>query len=342
MPMLKTTILIAGCGSIGARHARNLHELGATDLLLFDPDKERTEALGRELSAQSFADIERAFERQPELALICAPTSLHLPLARLALERDCHLFVEKPLSDSMKGAAELIDTAKLRDRVLFAGYNFRFDEVIRQVRRWVSEEKVGQVTSARFHFGSYLPWRHPWEDYRNGYGARSELGGGVILDAVHELDMAVWFFGLPERVHCVGGKYSDLQMDAEDTAEMTLSYRDKVVSVHVDYVRRPAERWCEIIGTRGQIHADVFGRWAECFDGETRTWTHANAYTTLDESYKAEMRHLIDCVGGRAEPFADGQIALQSLALAVAAKESMRSGQAVACGSAFAMKAAAQ
>lgn len=335
-------ILIAGCGSIGSRHARNLRELGATDLLLFDPDKNRAAALAGELSAREFEDIERAYDQEPQMALICAPTSLHLPLARQALERNCHLFVEKPLSDSMKGATEFVDAAKFRRRILFAGYNFRFDEVARQVRRWLSEERIGQVTSARFHFGSYLPWRHPWEDYRDGYGAKSELGGGVVSDAVHELDMAVWFFGLPQRVHCAGGKYSDLAIDVDDTAEMTLLYADKVLSVHVDYVQRPAVRRCEIIGTRGQIHADVFARCAECFNGETRIWSHANASTTLDDSYKAEMRHLIDCVEGREEPLVDGEIALQSLALADAAKESMGTGRSVVCDSAFAMKACAR
>lgn len=340
--MLNMRILIVGCGSIGRRHARNLKDLGATELLLFDRNKERAEMLEHELGAKSFEDSEQAYEQQPQLALICAPTSLHLALARQALERNCHLFVEKPLSDSTTGAAELAEAAKLRGRVLFAGYNFRFDEVMRQVHEWLGEGRIGRVTSARLHFGSYLPWRHPWEDYRNGYGARRELGGGVILDAVHELDMAIWFFGLPERVHCVGGKYSDLQMDAEDTAEMTLSYSDKVVSVHVDYVQRPAVRWCEIIGTRGQIEADVFARWAACCDGDTRTWTHANARTALDECYKVEMRHLIDCVEGREEPLVRGEIAMQSLALADAAKESMRSGRSIAFSDSVAMKACAR
>lgn len=329
-------VLIAGCGSIGQRHGRNLHKLGLRDLLLVDLDKDRAEAVARDLNARSFAILEHAYDEKPDVALICSPTSIHLPISWQALRRNCHIFVEKPLSDSMQGVSEFIEAAEMRRRVLLVGYNFRFDAVLSQVHQWVSEGTVGRITSARFHFGSYLPWRHPWEDYRWGYGARRELGGGVILDAVHELDMAVWLFGLPETIYCAGGTYSDLEINVEDTAEIVMSYADKVVSVHLDYIQRPAERWCEIIGTDGRIHADVFGRSARYFDVESRTWKRAEGLGTLEESYKAEMRHLIDCVEGRAMPVLDGRTAAQSLFLADQVRASMQSGSPIAVGGAVA------
>ncbi|MGC1106891.1 MAG: Gfo/Idh/MocA family oxidoreductase [Candidatus Acidiferrales bacterium] len=322
-------ILIVGCGSIGRRHARSLHDLGASDLLLVDPNKERADALAHELNARSFEVAERAYDEEPEAALICAPTSLHLKLASQALEKNRHLFVEKPLSGSMEGVQEFVEAVELQRRALLVGYNFRFDAVVKQVQAWISEGKIGCIIHARFHFGSYLPWRHPWEDYRRGYGARRELGGGVILDAIHELDMAVWFFGLPETVYCVGGKYSDLEIEVEDTAEIVLSYPDKVVSVHLDYVQRPAERWCEIIGTHGRIRADVFARSAMYFDGGRRTWEQSESPDTVEGSYKREMKHWLDCVEGRAMPVVDGKIAAQSLLLAEEVKASMRCGQPV-------------
>jgi len=329
-------ILIVGCGSIGQRHARNLRELGIQDLLLVDPDRGRAETLAHDLNARSVAVDEQAYEEKPDVAVICTPTSMHLALAWEALQRDCHIFVEKPLSDSMRGVAEFVAAAEMRRRALLVGYNFRFDAALNQVQRWTNEERIGHVTSARFHFGSYLPWRHPWEDYRSGYGARRELGGGVILDAVHELDLAVWIFGLPETIYCVGGKYSDLEIDTEDTAEIVMSYADKVVAVHLDYVQRPAERWCEIIGTRGRIHADLFARSARYFDAERGIWHHAEGVGALEESYKTEMRCLVDCVEGRATPVIDGRIAAKSLLLADKARASMRRGSPVVLGCALA------
>lgn len=322
-------IVIIGCGSIGRRHARNLREIGGHELLLVDSDQERAEALARELDGRGFRATEEAYAQAPELAVICSPTSLHLEMAWEAIEKGCDAFVEKPLSDSTIGVWELIDAAERRSRVLAVGYNFRFDRVVSQAREWVNGGKVGRITSARFHFGSYLPWRHADEDYRSGYGARRELGGGVILDAVHEVDMASWFFGMPNVVYAHGGKYSDLQIDVEDTVEVVMSYADKAVSIHLDYVERPAERRFEVIGTHGSIRADVFARRAEYFDGEMRRWLPADAMGVLDESYKSEMRHVIDCVEGRTRPLVDGTIAAQSQLLAEKVKESIRSGLAV-------------
>ncbi len=322
-------IAIVGCGSIGRRHARNLREIGGHELLLVDSNRERAETLARELGGRSVQASEDAYAEAPELAVICSPTSLHLEVAWEAIERGCDVFIEKPLSDSMIGVRELIDAAERRNRLLIVGYNFRFDRVVRQAREWVNEGKAGRITSARFHFGSYLPWRHADEDYRSGYGARRELGGGVILDAVHEFDMAIWFFGMPDAIYAQGGRYTDLEIDVEDTAEIVMSYADKVVSIHLDYVQRPAERRCEVIGTRGRIRADVFARTAEYFDGERREWRQADDMGTLDESYKSEMQHVIDCIEGRARPIVDGNIAAQSQLLVEKAKESMRSGLAV-------------
>ncbi|HET6201113.1 MAG TPA: Gfo/Idh/MocA family oxidoreductase, partial [Candidatus Acidoferrales bacterium] len=191
------------------------------------------------------------------------------------------------------------------------------------VREWVAEGRVGRVVSARFHFGSHLPSRHPWEDYRVGYGAQKNLGGGVILDAIHELDLALWMFGEPETIYCAGGKFSDMEIDVEDVAEILLCYPDKIVSIHLDSVQRAPERYCEMIGTRGQIQADLFARTLRYFDGEARAWQSGGDYCAIDEIYKHEMRHFLDCLDGRATPAVDGKTAAQSLELAEDVRKSM-------------------
>ena len=323
-------IAVIGCGSIGARHARNLRKLCAAELLLVDSQIERAASLSDELDAGFFDSVGRALAGRPDVAVICAPTSMHLVLANQALRNGCHLFIEKPLADSTEGVASLIEAAEAHGRVLLVGYNFRFDRALKYARAWLREGKIGKVTSARFHFGSHLPSRHPWEDYRSGYGARRDLGGGVILDAIHELDMACWIFGEPEQVYCAGGKFSEFEINVEDTAEILMSYTDKIVSAHLDFVARPAERWCEIIGTEGRIQADFFAREARYFDATAGTWHEAENCGSIDEAYQSEMSHLLECVAGKARPIVDGREAFKSLRLAEKAKESLRTGLPVA------------
>ncbi|HLJ41180.1 MAG TPA: Gfo/Idh/MocA family oxidoreductase [Candidatus Acidoferrales bacterium] len=323
IPKQQMKVLVIGCGSIGRRHAQNLRELGVDDLVLYDADRDRSKSVARELQVRWVRNLDRGYQEQPDAVLICVPTSLHLELATEALEHNCHLFIEKPISHSMAGVDEFLEEVENRNRVLLVGYNFRFDPLVQTAREWVAQGRAGRVVSARFHFGSHLPARHPWEDYRAGYGARKNLGGGVILDAIHELDLALWMFGEPETTYCAGGKYSDLEIDVEDVAEILLCYPDKIASIHLDSVQRAPERYCEIIGTRGQIRADFFARTLRYFDGDTRVWQSGGGYCAIDEIYKLEMRHFLDCLHGRATPAVNGKTAAQSLKLAEDVRQSM-------------------
>ena len=319
-------ILIIGCGSIGRRHAANLYKMGGVELLLSDIDQARAKGLATEVKGKRVENIEEAFKEMPDAALICTPTALHLELAFQALKNDCQVFVEKPISHSMESVDALISQAQERGKIVMVGLNFRFDPLLKRLRALLREGRLGHVTSARLQSGSYLPWRHPWEDYRVGYGARRDLGGGVILDAVHELDLAIWLFGRPATVYCAGGRLSDLEIDVEDCAEITLGYSKAVVSIHLDYVQRPASRTCEIIGTCGQLKADLFARELSIFDGVSRKWELSEGTGALDEMYEREMGHFIDCVENGIAPDVDATCAAESLFLAEIAKESMRVG----------------
>jgi predicted dehydrogenase len=322
--------LILGCGSIGRRHAANLRRLAVDEILVHDPDRGRMQALARDWGVTPCAHREEAYARVPAAALVCAPSSLHVALAREAMLHGCHVFVEKPIAHSLDGVDELIGLARDRERVLMVGYNLRFNACARRVECWLRSGRIGHVASARLHVGSYLPWRHPWEDYRQGYGARRELGGGVILDAVHEIDYALWFFGTPDRVYCVSGKFSSLEIDTEDVAELLLSYPDrKAVSIHLDYLQRPHQRWCELIGDEGVIRCDLVGRSVHLFDASRREWLVFEDESAPNDEYVREMERFVECVEGRSQAVVDGPAARRSLALALAAKRSAVDGQPV-------------
>jgi len=322
----KLRYLVIGCGSIGRRHSHNLLQLGVDTLLVYDQDKARTVALAQELGVQPCGSMEEAYAYKPDAVLICAPTSLHLPLAREALEHGCHIFMEKPLSNTLDGVSGFLDEVRSKQRVFLVGYNLRFDPLLQELQKSLAEDRIGRSVSARFHFGSYLPWRHPWEDYRLGYGARNNLGGGVILDAIHEIDCALWLFGRPELVFCVAGKYSDLDIDVEDVGELLFSYANHVVSIHLDYLQRPPRRWFEIIGTKGQIQGDLVSRTLRIYDGNMKEWTEYAPTCSLDEVYVLEMKHFLECVDGDRQPVVNGYVAAQSLQMAEAAKKSATTG----------------
>ena len=125
---------------------------------------------------------------------------------------------------------------------------------MREVKRLVAEGVAGRLVSIRAQFGQYLPDWHPWEDYRRGYSARRDMGGGVVLDRVHELDYVRWLMGNVTEVCALSGKLSSLEIDSEDTAEILLRFESGAFgSVHLDYVRRDRDCRLEIVGEEGTL-----------------------------------------------------------------------------------------
>ena len=110
--------------------------------------------------------------------------------------RGRHLLIEKPVSHSLDGVDELArEPWRARRSACLVGFQFRFHPGLRQVRAWLAEGAIGPVVSAHLEWGEYLPDWHPGEDYRRGYSARRDLGGGVILTLCHPFDTLRWLLG---------------------------------------------------------------------------------------------------------------------------------------------------
>ena len=104
--------------------------------------------------------------------------------------------------------------------------------------------------------GEYLPDWHPWEDYRQSYASRKELGGGALLVQIHEMDYLYWLFGKPSRIYAVGGQLSSLEVDVEDTVSTLMDCAGVPVHLQQDFVQRPSRRTLLIVGNEGKIFVD--------------------------------------------------------------------------------------
>ena len=142
------------------------------------------------------------------------------------------------------------------------GYNLRFHPGLERLRELVKQHAIGKVVSARAEVGEYLPDWHPWEDYRRGYSARRDLGGGPVLTFSHELDALCWLLGAPSRVMGMATHASSLEIDTEDVAELVLQFADgPLASVHVDFAKaaqaQPRDRWAKKAFCAGSTMRDA-------------------------------------------------------------------------------------
>ncbi len=328
---MTASVLIVGCGSIGQRHARNLRSLGVGEICVYDPDGSRAEQAVRDAGAVAVGSVEAGLALRPQAVFICTPPHLHTAGARAAVDAGAHVFIEKPLSDRLDDVAEMIGAAARRKLVVMAGYNLRFHAGLLKLKELVKTGSVGRVLTVRAEYGQYLPTWRPGRDYRQGYIARPETGGGIILEESHELDYVAWLGGRVESVYAAAGKLSDLEIVAEDVALMVLRLEGGALGeVHVDCVQREYRREAHVVGTEGTatwvyekgVRLARASREPEFFD----------IVPDPNQMYLDEVRCFLNCIAGNAQPPVDGASALQDLRVALAAKESARICREVAVG----------
>jgi predicted dehydrogenase len=253
-----------------------------------------------------------------------------------AARRHCHLFIEKPLSNSWTDVEQLLAAIKQRDLITLVGCNMRFHPGLMVVKKLLDQQAVGHVVSARVEFGQYLPDWHPSEDYRQSYSARRDLGGGVILDVIHEIDYIRWLLGEVAGASCVAGKLSRLEIDTEDTAAILLRFESGTLAeIHLDYVQRVYRRTCQIIGEQGTIHWDFSAghvRWYLPNAKKPKVFGNPRGWNS-DQMYVDEMKHYLHCLAGEEKPALDAFEAARVLQIALAAKESAREYRWIELGS---------
>ncbi|MET0852720.1 MAG: Gfo/Idh/MocA family oxidoreductase [Candidatus Rokuibacteriota bacterium] len=321
-------LLVIGTGSIGMRHGRNLVALGQ-DVTAWDADPARLAGLAALPGVTRAASLEAGLAARPDAVVVCTPPATHVALARHSVEAGAHVFVEKPIAPVSDEVPELIDLARRHGRVLIVGFNLRFLPSLARVKALLDAGRIGRVHAVRAEFGFHLPDWRPGRDYRDNYAVSREQGGGILLDAIHELDYLGWMLGDVSEVFCAAGHVSDLAGDTEDLAEITLRFAGGALGqVHLDYVRRAYRRTLELIGAAGVIEWDypacrvtVRGPAPDAVEV-----AHAGDDGPAETMYVVEMQHFLHCCEGRAVPRVDGDEALRSLRLVEAAKASAASG----------------
>ncbi len=339
--------LVVGLGGIGQRHLRNLltvlgqeAEVRAVDPRADIPvltDKLTVEpgvTLQQKYGLHIYPDLASALEWRPEAVFVCTPTSLHVSTALQAARAGAHLFIEKPLSHDLQGVDELLAEVESRRLTAVIGYQMRFHPGLQRLHTLLREARVGRLLSVHAEIGEYLPGWHTYEDYRQMYASRRDLGGGVILSQIHEMDYLYWLFGLPRRVFALGGHLSRLEVDVEDSADILLEFqtegRPLPVTLHEDYLQRPPSRGCKVVGDAGKILLDFPAASLTVYDAEGRE-AEKTAFADFqrNEMFLAEIRHFVQALQGQPHALVSLRDGMHSLRMALAAKESLESGKII-------------
>ena len=319
-------IAVVGTGSIGRRHLANLARLGIENLVAVSEHGKREELTIEDRRYDVLHSFEAALASGCTAVVIGNPSIFHLDYTRRAVDAGCHVYLEKPVSVGLEGLAELLAEVRQRKLVVAVGTQNRFNKRLEELKEQLDGGRAGLLLNVVANLGEHIADYHPGEDFRQSYTARKELGGGVLLTQIHQLDYLNWLFGPFSTVYAVGGKRSSLDIDVEDCVTYLLRSRSGAsVTGHVDYLQRPKRVTLEVFGTEVSFKWDYFANSLSM----TKAILGAEAEVSQkpfdrNDMFLASMRDFLSAIQNGTRPRADLEDGIAAVRLVEAIKTSYR------------------
>jgi predicted dehydrogenase len=344
-----------GCGRMTeTRHLAALRGVrGVEAVALADVDAARlsrvADACGVARRYEDWRGLVR--DEQVDAVAVCVPPALHAEVALAALGARKHVFIEKPLALTLE-ECDLLDAAAARAEGLevAVGFNMRFHRLVREARDTLARGELGRVKLVRTVFASGTRARPEYPAWR----LRRESGGGAIFElGTHHFDLVRFMLGEEARE-----VYASCD-ERDETSVVTLKTGADVQVVTALSEGTGEGHELEFYGERGSLRVSCYradgierldaGQYAGSvrtrLDSLTRTLralprvlAQARRGGDYVNSYAEEWRHFAEAVRGRGRVCATLEDGRRSLAIALAAAESSRTGRAVKIDESVALK----
>jgi predicted dehydrogenase len=237
--------LILGSGSIAIRHYNNLKKIGYKNINFFTKNQKF-----RKSYKNSYDNLKTAIKKtEPDIAIICNSTHLHVRAAITCAKQGLHLFIEKPVAHKISRCKDLINIVKKKKLNNMVGYMLRFHPAVSIIKKFLANKKNSKPYFVYSEWGEYLPQWQPSRNYKISYAANKEMGGGVSLTLSHDLDLLFFLFGKVKKVYNSKIEKLFLNINCDTTSDYLISFNNKLNGlVHLDYLQKRNSRYLKIIG----------------------------------------------------------------------------------------------
>ena len=292
-------ILIVGFGSIGKRHMRNILSKKNMNIIICS---KRKDLKFQEKNIKIVKTVDQGIAEKPDVAFVTNETSYHISVATKLANAGIDLFIEKPLSSSENGIKQLKKIIKQKGIITLIGCDHRFHPCLKKIKEIIDKKRLGRIMSVQVESSSLLSDWHPYEDYRKGYSAKEELGGGIAMTMTHELDFLRWFFGDIKEIFSITKKISELEITADDISTMTMIFKNNIIGeLHLDYFARPQFKSCKIRSTKGTLYWNSDENSVKIFYNKQNKWKTVFQEKKFERNqmFVKELEYFLKCVGNR-------------------------------------------
>jgi len=291
-------VAVVGVGHLGSRHARIYSELDRVDLVgVVDTDTSRAEEIARQYGCRRFAGIED-LPPEVEAVSVVVPTDRHYEAASALMERGCHLLVEKPITDSIATARELLRQAEKNNLLLQVGHVERFNPGI------LSLEKI--IREPRFI-----------ECHRNAPFQPRGTEVGVVLDLmIHDLDIILHLVASPvESLEAVGATVLSAH---EDIANARIKFKSGcIANITTSRISPGRLRKIRIFQDDAYISLDYMARTGKAYRKLDNRIVAEELPIPEGEPLKLELESFLEAVRLGGKPQVPAEDSLEALKVAV-------------------------
>lgn len=279
-------ILIVGLGSIAQKHIKALRKIDATIEIYALRSSIKAKQVEGVTDLFLLSDIEKI---SFDFAIISNPTSEHLKSILFLSKLSIPLFIEKPLYHELS-IQNIVKEIKDKGLFTYVACNLRFLDALEFVKQRIVNLNL-RINEVNVYCGSYLPDWRKGIDYRENYSAIPELGGGVNLDLIHEIDYIYWMFDTPLHTHKRFSNSSSLGIRSYDYANYCLSYENYNVNIILNYFRRDARRSLELVCESETVYVDLLENEVS-IDGQIVFKSN----NRIADTYEKQLRYFIQCL----------------------------------------------
>lgn len=301
-------VLVVGLGSIGQRHARLLAERGDLVIDVCDASTAAIERLGNIGVHEVFHSFEEALKARPDAVFLCTPTSYHIAQVGVALEQGCHVFCEKPLTNSLAAGKDLLRLMQGSSLHVNVGFHLHFHKGLVALKEQIQEGLIGDIVQLDMRVGTLITLKNSVTRYQ------AEQKGSLFGDYTHQFDLLYWLTGRkPEQMLIQAAERGGMELSSDpNVADILFRFADPFQAhIHLNYVQMPQRHSYEITGTKGWVYLDAENMYADIGTKENNTVQRIHFTQERDDIYRAEHRKFFTCIeeGRRQEsPVADALI----------------------------------
>ncbi|SDD99602.1 Predicted dehydrogenase [Bhargavaea beijingensis] len=246
---------IVGCGFIARKHALAISNIPDAKLVaVCDKLVDAMTFYQEEYGAMGYSNLNTMLEREEiDVVCVCTPSGLHAPIAVQVASAKKHLIIEKPIAMTIEDSQQIINTCNFNNVKLAVVHPNRFRTVVRELKKILDLGLLGKIS----HASCVVNWNRNQEYYdQSPWRGTKNYDGGVLMNqAIHNLDLLLWYMGKPKRVFSMNATRLR-NIEAEDVSMGIIEFHSGVLaSVEASTTVYPSnyEESITIFGEKGTV-----------------------------------------------------------------------------------------